>query len=639
MWSADYEVLCLRAFVVGVVVAALFEVIQRVISRVTTSTAEKHQHVLPLPPDTRTVASAEQPSNSPAHADSTPQQSSSGAVSLAKRNVERDEDEQENISRPTTAAGAAPPDLREEMLVRNIQFFGDAGQKKVQKGFVIVVGVGGVGSHCACTLARSGVGKIRIVDFDLVSLSSLNRHAVATLQSVGTQKVLALKKAIHAFNPYCEVDAVQSLFSIELADELLLKNGERPDYIVDCIDNIKTKCDLLEFCVEKKIPVIASGGSAAKCDPTKLHIATLENTVECELARAVRNELKDRRNKRSRRQGAAPVSGAENMGTTPTTSAATGNTTPNNGTQKLEEELSNNFPGRGGGGDEDGEEDEDAVSRMIMFVYSTERTSRGLMPLKDHQQQDPNEFAPLQNFRVRVLPVIAPIPSIFGNMLACYVLCQLADQQAASLLGVTREPLKRKAWRRFIEFSKKIVRQETQLVKPEVAELLLYEVYRSKGVIKPKQIGQNMLVPVAPEVIRALDGVAGGKNDGGVEDHAGAARVTPSSRSASEEDEGSTPGGVDAENPDVELEAMDLFGEDAGALYEDPDDGGGGRFWERPENWILVSGGECERIVNWCNPPGRNWDGPLPDFMENAKVRERILAKIEEARAYLAENL
>ncbi len=225
-----------------------------------------------------------------------------------------------------------------------------------QDSYVVVVGVGGVGSHCAVNLARSGVGRLRIVDFDQISLSSLNRHAAATWQDVGTQKVECLKTYIQKFNPYCKVEAVQALFAAKLAEELLLGDG-RPDFVVDCIDNLNTKCDLIEFCCQRSLPILMSGGSAAKADPTKVRINTLSNTVECELSRAVRQQLRERAKAR-----------------------------------KNCESTTN-------------EEDVVDCCDTVMVVSSVERTARGLMPLKEHQEDDAQAYAPLQNFRVRVLPV------------------------------------------------------------------------------------------------------------------------------------------------------------------------------------------------------------------------------------------
>lgn len=436
-----------------------------------------------------------------------------------------------------------PAHMMAEQLVRNFQFFGDRGQARIcgaqsdgnsseidsSSSLVIVVGAGGVGSHAAVTLARSGVSRIRLVDFDQVSLSSLNRHACAFHADVGVQKVQCVKKFVEKFNPWTRVEAVEALFEGSRSEELLLdssstsnsdslnlKNNNNnysltrnPAFVIDCIDNLKTKCDLIEFCHRRGIRLVISGGSAAKCDPTKLRMSSLAETVECELSRAVRQELRER--ERKREEGAQSQENPEIVGG-----------------------LNTNFVNK------------TDICDFTMVVYSTERTSRGLMPLKAHQEESdkPEDYAPLQNFRVRTLPVIAPLPAIFGNALASYVLCHLAGQpfldtkfdssQPGSPGGInntifnpdgtitvtdeavrliltnrktsSREPLKKKAWRRFMESAKSMFGgQESHLLDCEDSELLIHDFYRNKGIVSGKQIGQLHLVPVDRGVVEKLD--------------------------------------------------------------------------------------------------------------------------------------
>jgi tRNA A37 threonylcarbamoyladenosine dehydratase len=202
-----------------------------------------------------------------------------------------------------------------------------------------------------------------LIDFDRVTVSSLNRHASATRSDVGSTKVASVKSFVHLFAPECKVDAVEALFNYESAVQLI--SDFNPDWVVDAIDNLATKSDLLAYCFENKIKVICACGSAAKCDPTRIRISTVENSSEDPLARAIRQRLRLNR-------------GLSNTG--------------------------------------------------IPVVYSTERTTRGLLPLKDFQEDNPKEFQTLDKFRVRVLPVIAPLPTIMGNAIASYILCQLAEQ-------------------------------------------------------------------------------------------------------------------------------------------------------------------------------------------------------------------
>jgi len=176
-----------------------------------------------------------------------------------------------------------------EHLTRNVQFFGLESQQKVNKAFVVVVGLGGVGSHAATMLLRSGVGRLRLVDFDQVSLSSLNRHAVATREDVGTSKALCLKKHFKSIFPESKVDARVQLYDASSEGEIL---GGQPDFVLDCIDNIDTKVSLLAACVRRGLKVLSATGAGARADPTRIRIADLSESSIDPLSRAVRHRLK-----------------------------------------------------------------------------------------------------------------------------------------------------------------------------------------------------------------------------------------------------------------------------------------------------------------------------------------------------------
>lgn len=125
-----------------------------------------------------------------------------------------------------------------EQLTRNVQFFGLEAQKKVTGSYVVVIGLGGVGSHAASMLLRSGVGRLLLVDFDQVSLSSLNRHAVATRSDVGIPKAQCLKEHFMSIFPECHIEVKVLLYDASSEDEVL---SGHPDFVLDCIDNIDTK--------------------------------------------------------------------------------------------------------------------------------------------------------------------------------------------------------------------------------------------------------------------------------------------------------------------------------------------------------------------------------------------------------------
>ncbi|PKC73325.1 hypothetical protein RhiirA1_522948 [Rhizophagus irregularis] len=190
-----------------------------------------------------------------------------------------------------TALGAIAFDesLIKEQLARNIAFLGEEGVEKLRKSFVIIVGIGGVGSWAALMLIRSGVSHIRIIDFDQVTLSSLNRHAVATHSDVGTPKVIALQKHLKEIAPWAKVEPIIELFTKESATKLL--SGDA-NFIVDAIDNIDTKLVLLKYCHDKKLPIISSMGAGAKADPSRIQMSDISITIEDPLARTVRRRLK-----------------------------------------------------------------------------------------------------------------------------------------------------------------------------------------------------------------------------------------------------------------------------------------------------------------------------------------------------------
>ncbi|EIE85791.1 hypothetical protein RO3G_10501 [Rhizopus delemar RA 99-880] len=180
----------------------------------------------------------------------------------------------------TTISHHIPPNLFTEQsieaqLSKMTEFLGKKGARKVRESFVIVVGAGGVGSWAALMLLRSGIKRIRIIDFDQVTLSSLNRHAVATLEDVGTPKVRCIKKHFNEIAPFVQVEDCIDLLNEDNVDDLL---GGNPDFVIDAIDNINTKIDLMKYCYEKKLNVISSMGAGAKADPSRIQIADISET-------------------------------------------------------------------------------------------------------------------------------------------------------------------------------------------------------------------------------------------------------------------------------------------------------------------------------------------------------------------------
>ncbi|KAF3126316.1 hypothetical protein TWF569_000586 [Orbilia oligospora] len=244
-----------------------------------------------------------------------------------------------------------PEELILEQLSRNHSFLGTQGLRTIRSSFVVIVGLGGVGSWCATI------------------------HAVATLEDVGTPKVLAMKKRLEAVAPWVEIEACVELWTEKDAKRLL--DGE-PDWVVDAIDNIDTKVDLLAYCHGQKIPVISSMGAGCKSDPTRILIGDISETTEDPLSKSTRRKLRQR-----------------------------------------------------------------GIPTGITVVYSTEKPGPGkaqLLPLAEdeHEKGSVSELGVLENFRVRILPVLGTMPATFGLAAANHVLCKLAEYPLEYLPGQTR---------------------------------------------------------------------------------------------------------------------------------------------------------------------------------------------------------
>lgn len=156
---------------------------------------------------------------------------------------------------------------------------------------VILFGLGGVGSYTAEALARSGIGRLTIIDNDVVSVTNLNRQLCALHSTVGMPKVDVIKARILDINPHCEVTALQKFYLPENSDEFGLKNY---DYIADAIDTVSAKIDLAVKSQELGIPLISCMGTGNKLDPSLFTISDIFKTSGCPLCRVMRTELRKR---------------------------------------------------------------------------------------------------------------------------------------------------------------------------------------------------------------------------------------------------------------------------------------------------------------------------------------------------------
>ena len=179
----------------------------------------------------------------------------------------------------------------ENMFTRTELLLGKTNIDKLKKSTVIVFGIGGVGSYVVEALTRVGVGKIVIVDKDDISISNINRQLPATQQTIGLSKVKIMKERMLSINPEITVVAKQEFYLPGRADEFL---NDDLDYIVDAVDNVTAKLDLICCAKEKNIPIISSMGTGNKLDPTRLEIADIKKTSVCPLAKVMRKELRKR---------------------------------------------------------------------------------------------------------------------------------------------------------------------------------------------------------------------------------------------------------------------------------------------------------------------------------------------------------
>jgi tRNA A37 threonylcarbamoyladenosine dehydratase len=323
-------------------------------------------------------------------------------------------------------------DLILEQLARNRVFITDEGLAKLRNAFVIVVGCGGVGSHATAALARSGCAKIRLIDFDQVTLSSLNRHAVATLADVGTSKVHTLRKRLEQITPWTHFECRNELFGEQsAASQLADLNGQRPDFVIDAIDNIDSKVALLAYCHKNNLKVISSMGAGCKSDPTRIFIGDISASTDDPLSKSTRRKLR--------------LLGV------------------NDGIPVV---FSTERPGPG---------------------------KAELQPLKEEEVAKGNvgELGVLADFRVRILPVLGTMPAIFGLAVANHVILSISGYPHEYLPSKSRDKMYDGILGAFQGAEERLARalfaQDTQGLKVPITQsdvgYLVEEVYNARSII------------------------------------------------------------------------------------------------------------------------------------------------------------
>ncbi|KAL8906947.1 MAG: hypothetical protein Q9207_001701 [Kuettlingeria erythrocarpa] len=325
-------------------------------------------------------------------------------------------------------------ELVNEQLTRTASFLTPPRFDKLRSSFVIVVGLGGVGSHCTSALARSGVSHIRLIDFDQVTLSSLNRHAVATLADVGTPKVQCVRKRLEAVVPWVQWECQNEVWREGKGERLLGEwndgSGRKPDYVIDAIDNIDSKVELLRYCYRHGIKVVSSMGAGCKSDPARVLVGDISTSVEDPLSRTTRRKLK--------------LAG---------------------------------------------------IAEGIPVVYSTEKPGPGkaqLLPLPEDEfvKGKVNELSVLPDFRARILPVLGTMPAIFGYSVANFVILEITGYPHETGAGKGREKMYESILSGLQGLEERLARKAGQdplglkvpVTKDDVA-YLIEEVYRGRSVI------------------------------------------------------------------------------------------------------------------------------------------------------------
>lgn len=169
------------------------------------------------------------------------------------------------------------------------RLYGPDAARRLSGAHVCVVGVGGVGSWTVEALARSGVGRITMIDMDDVCITNVNRQLHAVDGAIGRPKVQVLVERIQSIHPECDVRAVTEFFTAESAARLL---AEPFDFVVDAIDSLANKCLLIASCKERAQPVLTVGGAGGRRDAAAMRVADLAESIHCDLLRAVRRTLR-----------------------------------------------------------------------------------------------------------------------------------------------------------------------------------------------------------------------------------------------------------------------------------------------------------------------------------------------------------
>ncbi|USF25459.1 tRNA threonylcarbamoyladenosine dehydratase [Firmicutes bacterium ASF500] len=178
-----------------------------------------------------------------------------------------------------------------DQLIRTRLLIGDEPLERLKNAKIAVFGVGGVGGYAVETLARSGVGTLHLYDDDTVSESNLNRQLAALHSTLGQPKAEVMARRVRDINPNCQVEAFRMFYLPQNADQVDLSQY---DYVVDCIDTVTAKLELVTRCTALQVKIISAMGTGNKFDPSAFVVTDISKTQGCPLARTMRKELRKR---------------------------------------------------------------------------------------------------------------------------------------------------------------------------------------------------------------------------------------------------------------------------------------------------------------------------------------------------------
>lgn len=178
----------------------------------------------------------------------------------------------------------------DQRFLRFSSLVGDDAFEAIKQKHIVIFGIGGVGSYIAEALARAGVGKLTLVDFDTVAVHNINRQILALSSTVEKDKADVMKARVSDINPRCEVVIRKDRVTPENVASYF---EDAPDFAADAIDDVPAKVAVIRYCLERKIPLISAMGTGNKLHPELLEIADISKTEVCPLCRSVRKKLRD----------------------------------------------------------------------------------------------------------------------------------------------------------------------------------------------------------------------------------------------------------------------------------------------------------------------------------------------------------